>query len=404
MSDLQVLFLVLLIVYGWECACWLNRGSVAFRSWLGKRWRAVHPGALLGNQQGGFVFAHPLPPLGTLLTGTQFPLSLSPQAVLAYVATSVNPAGRPGQSGACFSWNAIRSVEARGKRVLVNGESIFKAPTPRLACRVAQALRQTKELTEMEREKLLRKELSAGFDASRISQEWREFKSHTRNLRLVANILFFYLFAFSPFFIWHFGLRNTWPFLVAVLIALTWSIALFFRREHKRLFPEAEEERFTHFIIILLSPVTAIRAADVLSRALLEMYHPLAVAKSICSTEQFEGLARAYWREVMFPALPVCPKEERLAVETELYARALLKEALEGFLHESGIDPTKLIQPPKPIDPTCLSYCPRCLAQFTTEEGNCADCGGIALASLKLPTREARKAIADFARQIGSGH
>src|SRR5207249_2715145 len=85
MSDLELLFLILALIYGWECACWLPRGSVAFRTWFGKRWRLVNPGMLLGNQNGGFVFAHPLPPLGTILAATQFPLSLSPEAVLVHV-------------------------------------------------------------------------------------------------------------------------------------------------------------------------------------------------------------------------------------------------------------------------------------------------------------------------------
>src|SRR5437867_1159510 len=54
MSDLQLLFLVLALIYGWECACWLRFGSVAFRSWLGRRWGLVYPAALIGNQNGGF--------------------------------------------------------------------------------------------------------------------------------------------------------------------------------------------------------------------------------------------------------------------------------------------------------------------------------------------------------------
>src|SRR5947207_2248378 len=98
MSDLELLFLVLVFIYGLECACWLRSGSVAFLTWFGRRWRAVHPGAIVGNQRGGFIFAPPLPPLGTLLAGSQFPLSLSPETVLAYVAPSVNPGGRPVQT------------------------------------------------------------------------------------------------------------------------------------------------------------------------------------------------------------------------------------------------------------------------------------------------------------------
>ena len=82
MSDLELLFLVLVVIYGWECACWVRRGSVALRTWFGRRWRLAHPGELLGNQRGGFVFAPPLPPLGTVLTGNQYPLSLSAEAAL----------------------------------------------------------------------------------------------------------------------------------------------------------------------------------------------------------------------------------------------------------------------------------------------------------------------------------
>ena len=47
MSDLQLLFLVLALLYGWECACWINRGSVAFRSWwvreTGSKGKKSHP-------------------------------------------------------------------------------------------------------------------------------------------------------------------------------------------------------------------------------------------------------------------------------------------------------------------------------------------------------------------------
>ena len=380
MSDLQLLFLVLALLYGWECACWINRGSVAFRSWWGWHWKAAHPGTLLGNQRGGFVFVHPLPPLGTIFTGTQFPLSQSPDAVLACVATSVNPTGRPVQNGNCFAWSEIKSIEARGKKVLLNGEPLFKASAPGFAAKMAQTLRQVRDGTKTEREKLIRQTLNQGFDTSQITQQWQEFKRQTSSLRLVTNALFIYLFAVSPLIIWRFGFQRTWPFLLAVLLALTFAIAMLFRRGHKKFYPDAEDERFTHFLIIFLSPVTAIRACDALSRPLLEAYHPLALANVFCPTERFEAMARSYWREILCPALPICPREDRLALETERYWRAVLQDAAGQFLKRSGIDTDALNQPPLPADDTCLSYCPRCLAQFTAREGICVDCGGLALA------------------------
>ena len=138
MSDLQLLFLVLTLLYLWECACWTSRGSVAFRSWLGRRWRVAHPGTLLGNQRGGFIFAHPFPPLGTVLMGTQFPLALSPESVLV---TGASVARQLDQKGSGFVWSEIQRAEARGRKVLVNGQLLLKVHSPLLASKVVQLLR-----------------------------------------------------------------------------------------------------------------------------------------------------------------------------------------------------------------------------------------------------------------------
>src|SRR5262245_8614317 len=133
MSELQLLFLVLALLYGWECACWVRRGSVAFSTWLGRRWQARHPGDLLGNQRGGFIFAAPLPPLGAVLTASPFPLSLSPDGVLAAVATNVNPGWRPPQSGTFFRFDEVREVEAQGRKLFVNREPVLTAVSASLA-------------------------------------------------------------------------------------------------------------------------------------------------------------------------------------------------------------------------------------------------------------------------------
>ena len=133
MSEVQLLFVVLAALYGWECACWMRRGVVAFSTWLGRDWRLLHPGTLAGNQRGGFVFAAPLPPLGTILTTNQFPLSLSPEAALAFVATNVNPGFRPAQSGRFVRFDEMREVTTRGRKVRVNGGLLVAASSAALA-------------------------------------------------------------------------------------------------------------------------------------------------------------------------------------------------------------------------------------------------------------------------------
>jgi len=377
MTDLQILFIVLAALYGWECACWAHRGSVACRAWLGPRFKLAHPSRLLGNQRGGFVFAHPLPPLGTLFLTTQFPVSISPEAVLAFVSPSLNPGSRPPQGGRLYPFDEILTIKAEAKRILINGDMFVRAASSNLASNIANELQQLKAIPASKRAKAIELMLHQTFDLQAIEQRRAEFQNRTRSLRVTTNGLFWYMFIAVPAVIWKLGLVPFWPVLLAVLLAGTTAIAVCFRRLHEHFFAALDDERFTYSLIILLSPATAIRAIDLLSRPLLEAYHPLAVAKILCPEPGFRALASHYLREIRYPALPICPRPESAAIEKEM--RALLQREVEGLLAKAGLDPEELIRPPMPAESGCLSYCPRCLAQFTISAGACEDCGGIPL-------------------------
>src|SRR5437763_1198071 len=69
MSDVELLFLVLALIYVWECSNWVPLGATAFSTWLGSRWHRASPA--LRNQKGGFVLAPFLPPLGGILIANE---------------------------------------------------------------------------------------------------------------------------------------------------------------------------------------------------------------------------------------------------------------------------------------------------------------------------------------------
>ena len=386
MTDLELLYAVLALIYCWECAWWLRRGAVGFRTWRGRRWGVVHPSVLLGNQALGFVFGCPLPPLGTILAGAQTPLSLAPDGVLAFVAPVVNPGWRPPQSARLVRWEEFRSVEAKGKTVRVNGTILVKALSPTFAGHLADGLRRLSREPAARREKAIREWLQAGFDQRALKARWQEFERETGRLKLLANGLFAFLFIAAPGLIWFLGLHRCWLGLVAGLLGFLFGIAFLFRRAHKKLYPSAEDERFTQFIIVLLSPATTPRARDLLSRPLLESFHPLTIAEAFCPKESFLALARLVVREIRYPALPACPLDDPLARGIEGYWRSALRETVERFLKQSGVEAAELLLPPAATDPACRSYCPRCLTQFTTAGGECADCGGIRLEALVAST------------------
>ncbi len=385
MTDLELLFLVLVVVYGWECACWLRRGSVAFRTWLGRRWHLAHPSALLGNQRGGVIFKHPLPPLGGVLTGNQFPLSLSANAVLAFVAPNINPGPRPEQTARLIRFSEIQAVAVSGKNVLVNGGLLLKAASPTFAATLAQWLRTWSKAPAAERGKQIQQLYRDSLDVKAIEQRWQEFRKQTFVLTMLTNFLFGYLFFLAPFLIWGFGFKSSWLGLLVGLLACTTATAVLFHRIHKRFYPNAEDERFTHFLLILLAPATTIRAHDTLSRPLLEGFHPLAIAKVFCPEPELREFARRVLLELRHPALPVCPRDEPAAQEAERNSRALLRNEVDQFLQRSGLNVEELAAPPAPADETCLSFCPRCRAQFTTAEGVCDDCGGLTLVRFPAP-------------------
>ena len=380
MTELQLLLLIFTLIYLWECVCWVNRGSVGFLTWIGRRWRIAHPALLVGNQAGGFIFAHPLPPLGTILVGNQFPLSISPDAILAYVAPCVNPGARPTQTVKLFKFDDIRKVKAVGKKVHINAEVLLKAGTSTYASHIAQQIDELTKLPAAKREGALKDMARDRFDTKAISERWETFRKQMATVQMLTNWLFTYLFIFTPILIWRLGFHLVWPELLAVLLCFTIVTSVFFRRIHKNFYPTAEDDRFTHFLTILLSPATTIRAHDTLSRPLLERFHPLAIAKVFCTEDKFRIFASKILRDIRHPALPLCPRNEPLAIGAENFNRSLLEKTVEEFLKKNNVSFKKLLQPPEPTDPTCVSYCPRCLSQFTTLDGKCDDCGGLRLA------------------------
>ena len=317
------------------------------------------------------MFAAPFPPLGRFLTAGPFPLSLGPAAAL--------PLSVEQGQAKCLRWAEIRNVEARGKKVLINDERLLKVDSHVHALSLAELIKRISQSPAKERERTIGQAVRAAFDTDRMGSLWQDFASRTRTLRLVANLLFGYLFLLAPGVIWQFGFRRSWMFLLAGLLALTATIAVLFHGIHKTFYPADEDDRFTHFLILLLSPATAARACDVLSRPLLEAYHPLAVARVLCSPGRFHEVAQDFWREFKHPPPLASQQGDSLAQETQTYARTLLDSIMTDFLKRVGIEPADLLAPPAPGDETCRSYCPRCLAQFTTVTGTCADCGGLAL-------------------------
>lgn len=383
MSDVQYLFAILGVLYLWECACWLRRGGVAFIAGAGRRWRVQHPATMLGNQTGGFVLAPLLPPLGIIFTAQQFPFSLGPEGVLLFVSPIVNPGWRPAQSSSFLTWEETAQLRVEGKKLLLQNKKIFTAPSVTFAAHLFKALTTIATRPRDQREAAIKKNLHAGFDTKHIETLCRDFQQQVRPIRFLANVLFLLVFIVAPLLIWLIGLKTVWLGLLIVLLGLTITTATFFARLHRKLYPVAADERFSHSLIIALAPASTMRAHDLVSRPLLENFHPLAVAKNLLASEDFNQFARRLLLDLRYPVPPICPNSLAPAVATEAFHRRHLLEAAEVWLTENKLSPDELCRPPVPTDESCHAYCPRCESQFISTSGQCVDCGGLALVAFR---------------------
>ena len=265
--------------------------------------------------------------------------------------------------------------------MLVNKTVFAKTPSSSAARRLAGLMRELKALSEKERAPAIRRALGATLDAKAVRKRWEEFQTRSPRLRWLGNILFIYLFVIAAGLIWYFGFRLAGLWVVAGLLAQTFTIGWHFWRAHGVLYPGGVEERFAPFLTMLLAPPTAIRAHDLLARRLVENFHPLAVAEVFCPDPSFKRLARRVLLDLRFPVLPSVPSSEAAVAQTEEWFRAVLLEECEKAVEHAGLKPSELTQPPERSEAAHRSYCPRCDAQFVVEAGTCADCGGRALAA-----------------------
>lgn len=215
--------------------------------------------------------------------------------------------------------------------------------------------------------------LPDGEKLSRVKRRLQLWHLAVAPLRVVCSLLLFYVFAYCPFVIWLRGLASTWLALLAVLIGLVAIVGLQFRWSHRRLYPHNIPERRSRLILMSLSPLAAMRAAEALTRPLLETTHPLTAALALCDPGGASAVARRWLADTGLAASAL--DDHRAATDRPL-------RDVERLLNQAGLSLSAVLAPPAPENGDCRSYCPRCQCQYARAEGLCSACAGIALRPL----------------------
>jgi hypothetical protein len=119
-------------------------------------------------------------------------------------------------------------------------------------------------------------------------------------------------------------------------------------------------------------PVAALRASADLSRRLFEPVHPVTLSASVCAPEQHSSLvAEMVSRYSYAPIGSTDPEASTISI----WFADLVGERIQACAGGENLKPLA----PRPLNSTCLAYCPRCQCQYVRTAGMCSDCPGVPL-------------------------
>jgi hypothetical protein len=357
-SDLAELYVVLAIIYWFECAAFVPRRALGVAQRFG-RWgarRVFAPGAGWAR---GFVFGELWPPLSPALVAEPLPLVAGPDGLRV-------------DDGAFVPWEEAERIAAEATHLVVNGQRALLA-TRRAAHAAAEAFDGLSAQARPERERRLRRWLDARFDddaiEARLPALWRE----TLPPRIAANVLWVTVFAGLPVLLW--TPLATWFVVVGAVAVAAWiAAAVLFERAVRRSSWFSRELRpdVGKRIAAVASPLATMRASDHFARELAGDLDPLAVAAPLVSAAQLSALGRARLVDLKWRRADDAPAGG--AADLDWWRREVGKR-VERVLRARGVDPDALLAEPRRDGADVVAWCPSCLAQYREMPTACANAG-----------------------------
>ncbi len=361
MSDLELLYVVMVAFYLWECTHWLGSANVPFVSWFGAAFRITRPFFVANSREGGLVFASAVPMAGTLFVSAEWPVAMSPSGVA-------------NRDGGVLRFDDQPRLESRRRWLMAKGRRFARAASGSHAQWLAKAFNDACAAAAPDRPGRMKQLLRDTLDVKQAADRRLEFNRTAFRSSAMAAGLFLYMFLIAPVLVWRMSLIQIWPYLLCGLALLCLVNAVAFHCAHKRLHPGLDDERFSDLLMVLLFPPAGMRARDFLSRPALERFHPLALAKALCADDAFAALAGRTLRELRYPLPTEATTSGDAQPIWEWHRQTLLEEA-EGLVTQGGLSVNQLTAVPARSEPESRAFCPRCNIQFTRTEGTCSDCG-----------------------------
>ena len=378
MSDEQVLFVVICLIYLSDCCFWLKNQSVAFLSPWQRKWQAKTSNYLGGNAYGSLIFLNPFPPFGRIFQCHLSPISFSPTGICTYNLQTLPNTEIKKQNEKFILFDLIEEVLAKDLSLEINQNVFTKCASSIEATTIASFINTALKLNLKERENLIKEFIRKQFISKSVAEKLKQFENKTKEIFWLSCIFFVYIFFVIPILVNIFGLAIMFIPVVAIMLTFSIQISIAYYYAHKDLYPDIKQNRIGNIIKMFICPPVAIRARDQLTADLLSSYSPLVVATQLSFIDT-SSFIRRFIHDLKYPLEHAL--NDPVSVEISQWYRKEMKEQCIAYIKKNELkipEYEKLFTPPQP-DSNCNSYCPRCESQFKKKSGTCPDCPGIEL-------------------------
>ena len=378
LNETEIILAVLAAFYLSECVYWISHRAVCFYT-MGLRFHPRRTISFLSNDRNGLVFTLPVP-FAISFVCEPWPVFVSPKGIYMPDVKTTPSEPIPHCDVNYVSFREDCSVELSDRDVRVNGNSTPKFSSTSQARFFKASLEEISRSCPHAREEVIEKTLKAMTDLDAIKQRLSTLRREILSLKVFSTSLFLYTFGLGPA-IYYFADAGVAYRLSIYLVgfAAYWLLAIFcFCSAHRRLYPDGVAERRKCCAMMVLSPAEAMRGPSILSKHLLESFHPVAVAAVVSSPQVFLEYAKPFLLDLQYPMPTLGRTDDSASYRTETWFRDCLKSHLSEVVRQTGIDVANLVKAPIP-DPDAQSYCPRCQSQFVVSDGICESCDGLRL-------------------------
>jgi hypothetical protein len=342
LSDLAELYLVFLVLYLFECLAWVPRRTVGFFAFAGHYWgrTAFRPNT---SWSGSVLFGKPWPPLSPPWLAEPLPFALDPQGITRFDLEEAH-----------LAWEELVPISARGNRVESGKLLLATLVSRKGAADLAEALERTRTLPAKKRESALRKFLDTRFDLDAPLARQKVFQKSALVLRVISNALWLSLFGGLCVAVFT---QNLLILLCAAAMSLLlWpinSLVFLLTLRKATWLPRVHWPDLSKRLVVMLSPLSGVRGADLLAREVWANLDPMTVAVALFPHRNLTAFARP-----RLVAMQTRQGDELAWWRTEI------RQRMERVLAAKNFNVAAILAPPKRENTYVETYCPCCLAQY----------------------------------------